>query len=236
MDDFSDLTVIIPTLNERESVPKLIRILRRSYRGVRIIVSDDGSTDGTREAVEGIGRRTRGVLFLDRSRERVHGLTESVVDAAMLAKTKKIVVMDGDMQHPPDRVGDIAMALDSNEIVIGARSAIKDWDIHRRIISRSVNAIAYGAFKLRGRHTTKDMMSGFFGIRSALLKRLIRKNRNEFTGKGYKILLDILRVADRSSRVAEIHYDTFQDRRHGKSKLKMLGIQQMPKVLRSVFR
>lgn len=236
MNDFSDLTVIIPTLNEREDLPKLIGILRRSYKGIRIIVSDDGSTDGTKEAVESIGRHTKDVLFLDRSKRRIHGLTASVVDAAMLVRTKKIVVMDGDMQHPPNKVGEIARALDSNEIVIGVRSAIKNWDIHRRIISNSVNALAYSTFKLRGRHTTKDMMSGFFGIRSKLFKGLIKKNSTKFTGEGYKVLLDVLRMADRSARVAEIHYSTFQDRRHGRSKLKMMGIQQMPKVLRSVLR
>ena len=80
-----------------------------------------------------------------------------------------------------------------------------------------------GHSSLRGRHTTKDMMSGFFGIRSGLFMDLIRKNGGEFTGKGYKVLLDILRLAHRSARVAEIHYSTFQDRRHGRSKLKMIG-------------
>ena len=236
MAGFSDLTVIIPTLNEREDVPKLIKILRGSYKGVHIIVSDDGSTDGTKEAVEAIAKRAGGVLFLDRRKKSVHGLTASVVDAAMLVKTKKIVVMDGDMQHPPNKVGSIARALDRDDVVIGVRSTIRNWGFHRRIVSKSVNALAYGTFKMRGRHTTKDMMSGFFGIRSGLFKRLIRENSGEFTGKGYKVLLDVLRLADRSARVAEIHYDTFHDRRHGRSKLKMMGIHQMPKVLRSVLR
>lgn len=236
MAGFSDLTVIIPTLNEREDVPKLINILRDSYKGVHIIISDDGSTDGTKEAVEVIARKSKGVLFLDRRKKDIHGLTASVVDAAMLVKTRKIVVMDGDMQHPPNKVGSIARALDRNDVVIGVRSTIKNWDLHRRIVSKSVNALAYSTFKMRGRHTTKDMMSGFFGIRSRLFRELISENSGEFTGKGYKVLLDILRLADRSVRVAEIRYDTFQDRRHGRSKLKMMGIHQMPKVLRSVLR
>ncbi len=236
MNDFSDLTVIIPTLNEREDVPKLIGILQRSYKGVHVIISDDGSTDGTKRAVERISKRSRNVIFLDRSKMHIHGLTASVVDAAMIAKTPKIVVMDGDMQHPPNKVGGIAKALDHNDIVVGVRSAIKNWDLHRRIVSKSINALAYGTFKLRGRHTTKDMMSGFFGIRSALFKHLITKNSDEFTGKGYKVLLDILRVSDKSARVAEVHYKTFQDRRHGRSKLKMMGIHQAPKVLRSVLK
>lgn len=189
MGSFSDLTVIIPTLNEREDVPKLIGILMHSYNGVRIIVSDDGSTDGTKEAVENICKRTRAVMFLDRSRRRVHGLTASVVDATMLVKTKKIVVMDGDMQHPPDKVDSIARALDSSGIAIGVRDTVKDWDIHRRIVSKSVNAFAYGAFKLRGKHTAKDMMSGFFGIRSRLFKDLIRKTAAGLPGRAIRCCL-----------------------------------------------
>ena len=67
--------MIIPSLTSEEDVPKLIGILRRSYSGVHIIVSDDGSTDGTKEAVERISRRVKNVLFLDRRGMRIHGLT-----------------------------------------------------------------------------------------------------------------------------------------------------------------
>ncbi len=235
MHDFSDLTVIIPTLNEREDIPILISRLRKSYKGVKIIISDDGSTDGTKSAVERIAKMHSEVRFLDRSMKAVHGLTASVIDAAMVARTKDIVVMDGDMQHPPSKVGEVARALEKSDISVGVRSAIKDWGIHRRIISKSVNTSVYVIFKARGKHTTRDMMSGFFGIRAELFKHLIKTKPDSFSGRGYKVLLDILRVSDRSIRIAEIPYKTFHDRRHGKSKLKMLGLKQAPNILRSTL-
>lgn len=219
MRDFSDLTIIIPTLNEVKNIPKLVKLLTGRYKGVRIIISDDGSEDGTKEAVLRIARGNNRISFLDRGRRRIHGLTESVIDAAMRANTKHIVVMDGDMQHPFQKVGALAKGLEKFDIVIGVRSRVKDWGIHRRVISKSVSSFAYAVFKLRNKKVTKDMMSGFFGVRTQLFKSLIRNSRKQFVGRGYKVLLDMLRISDNTIKVGEVDYVTFHDRKAGKSKL-----------------
>jgi dolichol-phosphate mannosyltransferase len=232
MNDFSDLTVIIPTLNEAESVPELAGLLLKKYGGVKIIISDDGSSDGTKQAVSKLQRSKKNITFLDRKNKSVHGLTESVIDAAQIVKTKKIIVMDGDMQHPYQKVGDISKMLDKSDIVIGVRTHVKNWGAHRRIASKTMSSFVYAVFKLRGLATSGDMMSGFFGIKTNLFKSLIAKNKKAFVGKGYKVLLDTLRIIGKDVTISEIRFGTFQSRRHGKSKL---GINQLPNTLKSTL-
>ena len=218
--DYSDLTVIIPTFDERDNIARVVGGLTKMYRGIRIIISDDGSSDGTIRLVNALGKKNKNITLLDRSQREVHGLTASVLDAAMIAGTKKTVVMDGDMQHPPSKVGVIASALDSYDLVVGVRTRVKDWGIHRRITSKSIAYISYALFALLGRRKCNDMMSGFFGIDSRTFKRLIRNHRKEFVEDGYKVLLDVLKVLDHNNTIGEVRYSTFHPRKEGRSKFR----------------
>ncbi|MDE1856906.1 MAG: glycosyltransferase [Candidatus Micrarchaeota archaeon] len=206
-------------MNEKGTIAGLIGALRKLYAGATIIVADDGSTDGTRGIVKAISEADRNVLFLDRRKRNVKGLTASVVDSALRTLTEKIVVMDGDLQHPPEVVGDIYGLLDANDIVVGVRTSVKDWGVHRKVISKTMAYIAYATFKARGRPTTNDIMSGFFGIRAGLFKRIALSHRESFVHTGYKVLLDILRLAPANVRIGEVYYSTFHLRRSGTSKL-----------------
>jgi dolichol-phosphate mannosyltransferase len=220
MADYSDTTVIIPTLNEEGSIGKLLKQLLKMYAGIHIIVADDGSTDSTIVVVRRIMARHSRVKFLDRSAEKKHGITASVIDASLIVNTKKIVVMDGDMQHPPEKVGKLIKALDQSDIAIGCRTRIRKWGFHRKILSKGITLIAVASFKLRGKRTTSDMMSGFFGIRTRLLGSIVAGRRSEFVDTGYKVLLDILRVAGNDVKISEVPYSTFHDRTKGRSKFK----------------
>jgi glycosyltransferase involved in cell wall biosynthesis len=96
--DAQDLTLIIPTLNESGSIGFLLEKLTAYYNGMHIIVSDDGSVDGTEKIVRGFPGGT--VTFLDRRHKSDHGLTASVLEATRLVKTDYFAVIDGDLQHP----------------------------------------------------------------------------------------------------------------------------------------
>ncbi len=220
MKDYSDTTIVIPTMNEEGNIGVIIGRLASAYPKIRIIVADDGSRDRTKDIVERISRKNRNVRFYDRGKMQVHGLTISVVDSARLVKTRKTIVMDADLQHPVDKVGPISKALDSSDLVVGTRTAVKDWGMRRRIISKGIMVLSLVVFRIRGKHTTKDMMSGFFGIRTELLKELAAKRRSEFVDEGYKVMLDILRMLDREKTVSEVYYSTFHGREKGESKLR----------------
>ncbi len=231
--DYGNLTIIIPTLNEAGNIGRLIKILSSSYPNAKIIVSDDGSHDGTKEEVTKYGKKADAIL-LDRSQKTVHGLTASVVDAATTVRTRYIIVMDADLQHPPEAVGKIYdKLLNGADIAIATRTSVENWSLYRKMVSLGITAIATMVFKARHKPVTRDMMSGFFGIRARLFKNLISRDIGGFIMGGYKVLLDTLRMVGDDTVIAEVPYSTFHSREHGRSKFKP---NHMLETLRSIFR
>jgi dolichol-phosphate mannosyltransferase len=232
--DFSDLTIIIPTLNEVENVGRILSAIRKLYYNSYVIVSDDGSEDGTAGVVRRVSRNDRRIMLLDRKKNPVKGLTASVVDAALLTKTDKIVVMDADMQHPVELVGRISDSLESCDLCVGVRTTVRKWGFFRRVLSKGISYFSFFVFVIRGKITCNDMMSGFFGIGGDLFRGTIKKNRKGFVYKGYKVLLDTMRMLDKNStRVGELPYATFHDREAGKSKLRF---RRMLEVVESTLK
>jgi dolichol-phosphate mannosyltransferase len=226
---YSEITFIIPTLNEVGNINKLISIVTSRYKGSKIIFADDGSTDGTQEEIMVWSKKFSNIKLLDRSKETIHGLTISVISAAIKVNTKYAIVMDADLQHPISKIDEIYRKLHEYDLVVGIRTTVRKWGWHRRLLSKSMAIFSYIVFKLRGRPTCNDMMSGFFGIRSSIFKKIIEKNKDLYVLTGYKVLLDTLRLADSSIKIGEVKYSTFHIRKEGKSKFKL-------KVITDAFR
>lgn len=221
---YADTTIILPTLDERRNILKLLGLLTKLFPGARIIVSDDGSSDGTQAAVRGFASNHKAASLLDRSRRRVHGLTASVLDALLLVKTPFSIVMDGDLQHPPEKVGELVRALRRGpDLAIGVRISVEeDWPLPRRIMSYGASSLGYLRLLLGGRRTN-DVLSGFFGIRTALAKSLITRNRSRFVDAGYKVLFDFLKLLSLKQGIAEVPY-RFGNRAGGSSKIRFRHI------------
>ncbi len=232
MATLSDTTVVLPTLNEADNIRKVVGSLLGRYSKIHIIVADDGSADGTVQAVKRISLKNRNVRLLDRRNRPVHGLAASIMDAALLVRTPNMVVMDADMQHPVGKVGELAEKLSEAELVIGVRTRVRNWGFWRRLVSKTISFTAYAVFKIRGKPTSNDMMSGFFAIKTGLLRDIVRKDRKGFVERGYKVLLDILKMAGSRTTIAEVNYSTFHDRTVGKSKL---APRHMLYTLASIF-
>ncbi len=232
MYDYSKLTIIIPTLNEAKNIKILIGKLLQMYKGAYIIVADDGSTDSTKSGVLSFSGTNR-VVFLDRSGKSVHGLTASVLDAVRLVKTRDIIVMDADLQHPPEKVAKLAEALESYRLVIGVRYKVQNWGFYRALVSKSVSSFCNFVFAIRGKKTSKDIMSGFFGIRTKLFKSIISEHGGSYIGTSYKVLLETLKFIDANEKVAEVPYTGFHKRVHGKSKA---GVKQLRDIIKATLR
>ncbi len=230
---YEDTTVIIPTFNEEANIGKLLDLLLRLYPRINVVVADDGSKDRTREIVREYHKKHPHIDLLDRGNEKVHGLTISIVDAALKTKTPFFAVIDGDMQHPPEKIKELRERLLAGaQVVVGRRNKVHvPWPWHRKLMSWT--AVMLGRIRLFiGGAMTKDTMSGFFAARTDLFKKYVTLNVRKFEPKGYKVLFDYLKLLPRKTRVDEVLYD-FGLRTGGTSKIKMKHILL---YARSLFR
>jgi len=228
-EDNSDITIIIPTFNEGENISELLNLIEKLYQNINIIVSDDGSTDKTKEIVRKYSKKNKKIKLLDRSEKAVHGLTASVVDASKQIKTKYIIIMDGDLQHPPEKIKEIVRELrKGNDIVAGVRRKVFNWSLDRRIISKVATFLGKSRLLLKGA-ICNDILSGFFGIKTKLIQDI---NQNKFEMQGYKVLFDILKNIDKNTKIKNIYYD-FGMRKRGHSKI---GLKQILSFLRALLK
>jgi dolichol-phosphate mannosyltransferase len=220
-------------LNEEANISTLLDSLLALYPGMHVTVADDGSRDRTREIVRGYHANHPQVDLLDRSHERVHGLTISVVTAGLAARTPFFVVIDGDMQHPPEKIKELRDRLvDGAWVVVGRRDKVcVPWPWHRKLMSRTGVMLGRMRLFIRGA-TTRDTMSGFFGARTDVFGRYAAPNIEKFEARGYKVLFDFLKLLPRTTRVDEVPYD-FGLRARGASKI---SSRHLLLYARSLFR
>jgi len=209
-------SVIIPTLNEVQSVPELLERVGRAIgsRAHEIIVVDDGSTDGTIEAVQQLSPEYPVRLVVRRRPE--NGLSGAVLRGMAEAAGECLAVMDADLQHPPEEISRLLEPLETGEadMVIGSRhvagsNIAENWGLWRRLNSRVAGLLAR---PIAGK--IHDPMSGFFAIRREVFARA-----RDLAPVGYKIALELV-CKCRPIRVMEIPI-RFAQRTRGDSKLSL---------------
>ena len=215
----SKVTLILPTLNEEKSLTELFPILEKNVPGIKVIVADDGSKDNTKGVSESF-QGNLDIFFLDRKNEPIHGLTVSVLHGIKITTTPYFIVMDADLQHPPTKLPEFIERLqENNDLVVGKRvQVVNDWPFHRKVISWGATFLGKLALIIRGRNRCSDIMSGFFGGKTELFKKVIDEHYDEFALKGYKVLFDFLKITRQKLKIAEVEY-VFGSRHFGSSKI-----------------
>ncbi|RMF76059.1 MAG: polyprenol monophosphomannose synthase [Planctomycetota bacterium] len=206
-----DISIVVPTYNERGNVENLTRRIFENVdpANAELVFVDDNSPDGTADAVEAIADEFP-VRCIVRTSER--GLATAVICGLREARGERIVSMDADLSHPPEAIPRLVAALDDPnvEMAIGSRfvpGAAVDlhWPLHRRLNSWVARMLA------RPLTPVKDMMAGFFCVRREGLRL------DTLRPIGYKIALELI-VRHRWRNVVEVPI-TFSDRAAGQTKL-----------------
>lgn len=218
----SSVTIVVPTFNESGNVEELVRRLEnvRTDASIDEIIFVDDSTDETPSVITELSRQTDlPVRLVHRDEhERVGGLSGAVVSGIAASRSPWVLVMDGDLQHPPEdvpRLMEAAFAADADTVVASrycaggeAQGLSNGW---RRFVSTGSTRLASLLFPLRLRRCT-DSMTGFFAVRRDAI------DVHSLRPRGFKILLEIL-VRHRV-RIVEVPF-TFGERYTGDSKASM---------------
>lgn len=209
-------SLVLPTLNEAANLERMVRNVQAvlALYDYEIIVSDDGSPDGTGRIADQLASADSRIRVIHRTSRP--GLSPSVVEGWQNARGDVLAVMDADLQHPPEVIARVATAIQEGaDLVVASRYVsgghIPAWALHRRIMSLTGTAavrIALGS-KVKG---VSDPLSGCFAFRrSALGPHDLRPER------GFKILLEVL-ARGNFGQVREVPYQ-FAERTGGTSKL-----------------
>lgn len=201
--------IILPTLNEAESLKVLVPEIR-NYTRAEILIVDD-SSDNTTEVADSLGcivfRGTGGTL----ASAVIQGFRNTPQG------TKKIIVMDADGQHPPELLPHMILALDHNDMVVASRLNKHFYGSRlREVISSWANLTAWVIAP-----QVKDRMSGYFGFRPDILNNGTLEKLN---GLGFKIMLEVL-VKGHPETLEQIPY-VIRPRILGISKLKKAQLQR----------
>ena len=210
------LSVIIPTFNERDNVITLFRRLQTALAGVNweAIFVDDNSPDGTWDVVRGLARQDPRVRCIRRIGRR--GLSGACIEGILASSAPCAAVIDADLQHDETQLPKMLGLLQAGtaDLVVGSRyvegGSADSFNKQRAGASALATELARDVLRVK----IADPMSGFFMIRRDRFEQLAP----QLSTQGFKILLDIVASGRGSLRVKEIPY-TFGSRLHGESKL-----------------
>jgi len=211
-----DLSIIVPTFNEGPNVDELLRRIGETLEGrVFEVIFVDDSSDDTPAVIAAAAERAGFPVRLIHRDVPTAGLGGAVVEGFRAATSRWCLVMDGDLQHPPEDIprlieraerGDVEVVIASRYASGGTSKGLADAT--RTAVSRASTALTKAMFprKLAG---CTDPMTGFFLLDTDAV------DLDALRPRGFKILLEIL--ARRQLRLDEVPFD-FAQRYAGQSK------------------
>lgn len=213
----SPTLVILPTYNEIENVGPLVERILTQLPEADVLLVDDNSPDGTADHAAALfaGNARFSVL----RREGPRGLGRSYVDgykAAVARGYARLIQLDADFSHDPERLPAIVEAARTADVVVGSRycpgGGIGNWPMRRRALSRFAN---FYVSKITGMRVG-DATSGYRCYTRRALEYVLQ---NQIAAEGYAFLVEsIYRLSEAGFQIAEVPI-IFVDRREGQSKI-----------------
>jgi dolichol-phosphate mannosyltransferase len=208
--------VCLPTYNERENIEPMLRAL--AGKGVRVLVIDDNSPDGTGELADRLAAELDFVEVLHR--ERKEGLGPAYLAGfrhALAGGAELVLEMDCDFSHDPNDVPRLIAAVeDGADLALGSRyvpgGGVRNWGLLRRFISAGGSAYARILLGVK----VRDLTGGFKCYRRRVLETI---DLDSVDSKGYAFQIETTYRALRAGfKTVEVPI-TFADREAGGSKM-----------------
>ncbi len=220
-----ELTVIVPTRNERDNIIPLYDRLCSALDGRHweMMVVDDDSADGTGDVVRFLARHDRRVRLLSRVGRR--GLASAFVEGAQASTAPYVAVIDADLQHDEALLPQMLAVLEGDpvDIVVGSRyvedGSAGAWDAGRARISALATRLGRRVLRI----PVNDPMSGFFMVR----REAFAASLCNLSSIGFKILADLFASSPLPLRARELPFE-FRMRHAGESKFDaMIGLEYL---------
>lgn len=224
--------VLVPTYDERESLPTTLRRLLEAVPDAHVLVIDDGSPDGTGALAEEMAACDPRIAVLHREEKRGLGAAYLAGFREGLARGYDVLVeMDADGSHPPERLPAMLESVAAGaDLAIGSRwvrdGSVIDWPLHRQALSRGANAYA----RLLLGVDVHDMTAGFRAYRASLLDAI---DLDAIDSRGYAFQIEMTIASDEVGATIDEVPIAFAERAAGVSKMSSsIVVEALVKVTR----
>jgi dolichol-phosphate mannosyltransferase len=209
--------IIIPTYNERENLPELVRQIHAEVAHAHLLIVDDNSPDGTGALADDIALSNDRVHVMHRAGKL--GLGTAYIAGfkwALARDYERVFEMDADFSHQPKYLPTFLAASEEADLVLGCRyikgGGTEDWTFFRRMVSKGGNLYARLVMGLRFR----DLTGGFKCFRREVLETI---DLDAVGSKGYAFQIELTYRAHLAGfKIAEVPI-IFPDRKLGQSKM-----------------
>lgn len=210
MEYSKDLSIIVPLLNEEESLPELLAWIRSVMNAngyeYEVLFIDDGSTDGSWAKIQELAKgdeRIKGISF-----RRNYGKSAALYEGFAKAEGRVVVTMDADLQDSPEEIPEMYRMVteEGYDVVSGWKQHRQDNKLTKNLPSKLYNATARWITGIK----LHDMNCGLKAYRNEVVKNI------EVYGEMHRYIPYLAKNAG-FTRITEkpVHH---QKRKYGKSK------------------
>ncbi len=225
------ICIVLPAYNEEETLPPLLESIRENMEEAafpyKVIIVDDGSTDGTATTIEN-ARARMPIRAISHPGNR--GLAETIKTGLFEAQKEAdardiIITMDSDNTHTPGLIlRMVRMIREGHDVVIGSRyrpgSRVIGVPWTRRLLSSGASLLFRLLFPMRG---VKDYTSGYRAYRAQVIRHMFDAYGQDFIDRpGFSCMVDILlKIRRYPYLVGEAPMILRYDWKEGASKMKV---------------
>ena len=223
----AEILVVIPTYNEAENLPQLIREIVQEKLPLEILVIDDHSPDGTGQVAEAMKSEAPVTVLHRAGKLGIGSAHKEGFRHAIQHGYRWVLTMDADFAHSPRYLKRLLEGSEFADVVVGSRyiqgGGLAGWSRARRILTHTAHWLTTAFLRM-----PYDCTGGFRLYPVALLKEI---NLDEIHAEGYAFLIEMLfHIRRKGHTVGEIPI-VISTRHRGKSKISRAEILRAVKTL-----